>query len=133
MLAGFILPKVIHSIKIQRSILVVILLQSLGLFFISTKSAWLVVPFSYFLIVSHLMWNYIDADIIHKHIPSQIRATVMSGRQLMISFVYLFNPWLMAYLVQTFRWKVFFYFGIIVLVAGLIIAFLGRRHFKNNK
>jgi MFS family permease len=132
-LAGVLLPKLIHSIKIRRSILVVILLQSLGLFFISTKTAWLVVPFSYFLTISHLMWNYVDADIIHKHIPSRIRATVMSGRQLMISFVYLLNPWVMAYLVQTFRWKVFFYFAIIVFAVGLSILFAGRNYLNNSK
>ncbi|MBR9700723.1 MFS transporter [Candidatus Woesearchaeota archaeon] len=132
MIGGVLLPKLVHSLKIRRSIIVVIVLQSVGLLFISTKAILFVAPFSYFLIISHLMWSYIDADIIHKHIPSKIRATAMSGRQSMISFVYLLNPWIMAYLVQTFRWVVFVYSAIAVFVIGIIVLFIGKEYLNNS-
>lgn len=130
LIGGILLPKIVSKLKTKKSIVLIILLQAVGLLFLSTKNIWFVVPFSYFLLISHILWNYVDADIIHKHIPSRIRATAMSGRQLMLSFVFLFNPWLMAYLVQTFKWPVFFYSGIIVFVLGMIIFVLGKKYLK---
>lgn len=108
---GIILPKIIHKLKTIKTTYLVIILQSLSLFSISTGNYLILAPFSYILMLSHTLWNYNDADIVHKHIPSKIRATAMSGRQLMLSAIFLFNPWLMTFLVDKFRWAVFVYEG----------------------
>lgn len=127
-IGGLTFPKIVSKLKVLHSISLVIVMQVLALFFISSGIFWLMAVFSYFLLLSHMLWMYVDADIIHKHIPSNIRATTLSARQMLVSLVFVFNPWLMTYLVQTFALPVFFYFAVIVLVLGSAIAFAGKEH-----
>ena len=90
--------------------------------------------FLYFVIASalilgllHPFWNYIDAHVVHKHIPSNIRATALSARQMIISLLWIPIPWLMGYLVNTFnKQTLFLVFGVVILISGLFVYVLRR-------
>ncbi len=125
-LAGLLFPSLVAKAKAFPSIALVMLMQSLALFFISTGNAWLLVPFSYLMPLSHYLWSYAEAEVIHKHIPSKVRASVLSAKQLVTSSAYLFNPWLMAYLVQKYSFPVFSAFSVIVVAVSLPLLLQGK-------
>ena len=127
---GIALPRLLEKFNHKILLFVVIVAEFLVWVFLGSNNLYLVIVFAYFLILCHQLWNYIDADIIHEHIPSHIRATTISGRQMLISLIWIFNPWLMGYLVNSFNRNYLFpIFAVIILVTALIIFFSRRKHF----
>ncbi|MDO8628341.1 MAG: MFS transporter, partial [Nanoarchaeota archaeon] len=79
-IAGFVLPKLVGKWKKSVSLGWVIGLQVIALVGISLLNPWLMLFLSYGMFLGHMWWNYVEADVIHKVIPSRIRATVLSGK-----------------------------------------------------
>ena len=128
-LGGIFLPKLLNRFNHRTLLLAIIILECVVWLVLGTNNLYAVIIFSYILLMIHQFWNYVDADIIHEHIPSNIRATTLSARQAIISFVWIFNPWLMGYLLDTFNRNYLFpIFGILILLVG-ITAFVSRRKY----
>jgi len=129
---GSFLPKLCEKLSYKKLIFMIIIAEAFVWIFLGFNNLYLVIIFSYFLLLIHQLWNYMDAGIIHEHIPSNIRATTLSARQFLISLVWIFNPWLMGYLVNTFNRNYLFpVFGILILAIGLAI-FISRRKYLNS-
>ena len=126
---GITLPKLLDKFTHKTLLLSIIIIEALVWIILGLNNLYSVIIFSYVLILLHQLWNYIDADIIHKYINSNVRATTLSARQMLISLVWIFNPWLMGYLVNTFSRNIIFpIFGLIILVVTLPI-FLSRKKY----
>ncbi len=118
--AGFLLPKLMNKIGNTASLVSIIVLQVLALWGVSRASPWLMMFLSYGMFLGHMWWGYVEADTMHKFIPSRIRATVLSGKQLLISLIFLFNPWVMAYTVELYNQQVFAVGAGVVVGVGVI-------------
>ena len=128
-IGGMTLPKLLDKFNHKTLLLGIILFEAFIWFVLWSNSLIPVIIFSYMLMIIHQLWNYVDADIIHNHISSHVRATTLSARQMLISLIWVFNPWLMGALVDTFDRNILFpVFGGLVLFVGLFV-FLWR---KNN-
>jgi hypothetical protein len=129
-IGGWVLPKLVKTYKHRTLLLGVVILEALLWVLLGSNSLVFVIASSYVLIMIHQFWNYLDADIVHKHIPSSIRATTLSARQMLTSSIWILNPWAMGYLVKTFsRTWLFPLFGVaILLFAGIVFAF-NKKHF----
>lgn len=128
-IGGMTLPKLLDKFNHKTLLLGIILFEAFIWFVLGSNSLIPVIIFSYMLMIIHQLWNYVDADIIHNHISSHVRATTLSARQMLISLIWVFNPWLMGALVDTFDRNILFpVFGGLVLFVGLFV-FLWR---KNN-
>ncbi|MDD5651393.1 MAG: MFS transporter [Candidatus Nanoarchaeia archaeon] len=129
-IGGLLLPKLVHILKAKKSILFCILFQAVGFISIYSNQKWIMAIGAYSLYISHITWNYVDADLIHKHIPSKIRASTLSARQMLGSLIYIPNPWLMAWLVQIYSTKIFLIFAILVVFINMIVFYFGKRYYK---
>ncbi len=128
-IGGFTLPKLLDKFSHKTLLLSIIVIEFLVWTFLGTNSLYAVIIFAYVFILVHQLWYYVDADIIHKHIKSNVRATTLSARQMLISIVWIFNPWLMGYLVNTFNRTILFsIFGIATLIIALSV-FLYRKKY----
>ncbi|MBI5064722.1 MFS transporter [Candidatus Woesearchaeota archaeon] len=129
-IGGIFLPKLLNIFSHRTLLFGVIILECIVWFVLGTNNLYAVIIFSSILLLMHQFWNYIDADIIHEHIPSNIRATTLSARQAIISFVWIFNPWFMGYLLDTFNRNYLFpIFGILILLIGIIVFISRRKYF----
>ncbi len=128
-IGGLTLPKLLNKFGHKTLLAGVVIAQALTWWILGTNNLYAVVIFSYSLILWRQFWTYIDADIIHKHIHSSVRATTLSARQMIISAIFIFNPWMMGYLVNSISRNILFpIFGLIVLIiAGSV--FLARRKY----
>lgn len=128
-IGGVTLPKLLDKFSHERLLGAIILLEFITWIILGTNSLYGIVIFSYLLLLIHQFWNYVDADIIHDHISSHVRATTLSARQMVISILWIFNPWLMGHLVNTFSRNILFpVFGGIVLIFTAIV-FLSRKKY----
>lgn len=126
-IGGIYLPKLVEKIDYKKLIVVTIILEAITFMILGTNFLYFVIASAIILGLLHPFWNYIDAHIIHEHIPSNIRATVLSARQMIISLVWVPIPWLMGYLVNTFdKQSLFLTFGIIILISGLFVFFIRK-------
>lgn len=129
-LGGMTLPKLLNKFNHKTLLLGAVLIEFLVWLVLGTNSLYAVIIFAYILVLVHQFWNYLEADIIHKHIPSNIRATTISAQRMLISLVWVFNPWLMGFLVNSFDRNVLFpIFGVAVLLLAGAVFFLRKRHF----
>ena len=132
-LGGFFLPKLLTKLNHKTLLASIIIIEATVWVFLGLNNLYIVAIFSYLLLLLHQLWNYVDADIVHKHIPSSIRATTLSARQMLISIVWIFNPWLMGYLVNTFNRNYLFpIFGVIILVVAATIFIARRKYIDDN-
>ncbi len=126
---GFFLPKLLNKFHHKTLIISMIILESIVWLVLGSHNLYSVIIFSYILILIHQLWNYVDADIIHKHISSQVRATTLSARQMIINTLLVFNPWLLGYLINsTSRSILYPTFGVIILIFASITFFFRRKH-----
>lgn len=129
-MGGLFLPKLLNKFSHKTLLLAIIIFECIVWLVLGTNNLYAVIIFSYTLLLIHQFWNYVDADIIHEHIPSNIRATTLSARQAIISLVWIFNPWLMGYLLDTFnRTYLFPVFGILTLLIGITVFVSRRKYF----
>lgn len=132
-LGGFFLPKLLTKLNHKTLLAGIIIIEAMVWILLGLNNLYIVIIFSYLLLLLHQLWNYVDADIIHKHIPSNIRATTLSARQMLISIVWIFNPWLMGYLVNTFNRNYLFpIFGVIILAVAATIFIARRKYIDDN-
>ncbi len=121
-LGGIFLPKLLNIFRHRNLLFGIIILEAIVWLILGSNNLYSVIVFSYLLIILHQLWNYVDADIIHKHISSHVRATTLSARQMIINALFVFNPWMMGYLVNSIDRTILYpIFGIIVLIFSLII------------
>ena len=129
-IGGIVLPKLLKKFNHKMLLGAIIIIEFLVWLVIGSNSLYAVIIFSYILILAHQFWNYVYADIVHKHIPSHIRATTLSANQMMISIIWIFNPWLMGYLMNTFNRNILFpIFSMLILIIGLGVFFSRRKYF----
>ena len=128
-LGGVTLPKLLDKFSHKTLLFSIIIIEFLVWLILGFNNLYAVIIFAYVLILLHQFWNYVDADIIHEHISSHVRATTLSARQMLISLVWVFNPWVMGYLVNTFSRNILFpIFGFIILIVALSI-FISRKQY----
>ena len=126
---GVALPRLLDKFSHKTLLGAIIFLEVITWVILGTNNLYAVIIISYVLLLIHQLWNYVDADIIHDHISSNVRATTLSARQMVISILWVFNPWLMGYLVNTFSRNILFpIFGGIVLLTATIV-FLSRKKY----
>ncbi len=126
---GLLLPGLVKKQQHATLFFWVIFLESLVMVGLGADWLWVAIASSYLMLFAHSLWYYLDADIIHEHIPSNIRATTLSARQMGISLIWIFNPGLMGYLVSTFdRAYLFPVFGVIILVTSISVFLLRKRY-----
>jgi len=129
-IAGIALPKLLDKFNHKVLLITIIFLEAVTWIILGTHSLHAIIIFSYILLLIHMLWNYVDADIIHDHIKSHVRATTLSARQMLISIIWIFNPWFMGYLMNTFsRTTLFPIFGLIVLLVGMTLFLSRKKHF----
>ncbi|MBL7147354.1 MAG: MFS transporter [Nanoarchaeota archaeon] len=129
-IGGVTLPKLLDKFSHKTLLLSIIIIEFLVWIILGMNNLYAVIIFAYILILLHQLWNYVDADIIHDHISSHVRATTLSARQMLISLIWIFNPWVMGYLVNTFNRNILFpIFGFIILIAALSIFLSRKRYF----
>lgn len=129
-LGGVFLPKLLNKFRHRTLLFGIVILESIVWLTLGSNNLYLVIIFSYILILLHQFWNYVDADIIHEHISSQVRATTLSARQMIIDALFVFNPWMMGYLVNSIDRTILYpIFGLIILVVALIAFFSRRKYF----
>ncbi|MBI4144121.1 MFS transporter [Candidatus Woesearchaeota archaeon] len=129
-IGGLFLPLLLKRFSHFSLFAFIVILEASSWLFLGSDSLFFVIIFSYVLLLIHQLWVYVDGDAIHKHIPSRLRASVLSGRQTVLSILFVFNPWLMGWLVNTFpRSSLFGIFAGIVLVLGAFVLFIRRRLF----
>lgn len=129
-LGGLFLPKLLKKFSHKTLLLFLIIIECVIWLIFGTNNLYAIIIFSYLVILIHQFWNYIDADIVHKHIPSHIRATTLSARQMIISFIWIFNPWFLGYLLDTFNRNYLFpIFGLIVLVIAGLVFLIRRKYY----
>lgn len=130
-IGGAIFPILPKKIKPKYLFLLMIILEAIIWLLLGKNSLAIVIASSYALLLIHELWNYVDADIIHKHIKSEIRATVLSARQMLINLVFIFNPWLMGYLTNHYDRTILFpVFGIVVLIVAIPIYLTRKKYLK---
>jgi len=126
-IGGIYLPKIVEKFNYKKLIALTIILEAITFMILGTNFLYFVIASAIILGLLHPFWNYIDAYIIHKHIPSNIRATALSARQMIISLIWIPIPWLMGYLVNTFdKQNLFISFGSLILIIGLSVFFIRR-------
>lgn len=126
-IGGIYLPKLVEKFDYKKLIVITIILEAVTFMVLGTNFLYFVIASALILGLLHPFWNYIDAHVIHEHIPSNIRATALSARQMMISLVWIPIPWIMGYLVNTFnRQTLFLVFGMIILLSGLFVYVLRK-------
>ncbi|MBI4980570.1 MFS transporter [Candidatus Woesearchaeota archaeon] len=129
-LGGVTLPKLLDKFSHKTLLFSIIIIEFLVWLILGFNNLYAVIIFAYILFLLHQFWNYVDADIIHEHISSHVRATTLSARQMLISLVWIFNPWVMGYLVNTFSRNILFpIFGVIILIVALSIFISRKRYF----
>ena len=129
-IGGIFLPRLLNLASHRTLLLATIIFESAVWLVLGTNNLYVIIIFSFIILLIHQFWNYIDADIIHEHIPSHIRATTLSARQAIISSVWIFNPWLMGYLLDTFdRNYLFPIFGTLIFIIGAAVFVSRRKYF----
>jgi len=126
-IGGIYLPKLVEKFDYKKLIVIIIILEAVTFMILGTNFLYFVIASALILGLLHPFWNYIDAHVVHKHIPSNIRATALSARQMIISLLWIPIPWLMGYLVNTFnKQTLFLVFGVVILISGLFVYVLRR-------
>ncbi len=127
---GIFLPKLLDKFNHKKLLFGIVILEGIVWFTLGSNNLYTVIIFSYILILLHQLWNYVDADIIHEHIHSQVRATTLSARQMIINLLFVFNPWLMGYLVNSIDRTILYpVFGLIIFVVASTAFFFRRKNF----
>lgn len=128
---GIYLPKVVKKFNYRKLLLLLIILQAVAWYLMGGSNLYAVILSAYIMMQIHQFWNYIDADIIHKHISSHVRASTISARQMLISTMFIPVPWFLGYLVNNYpRKELFAVFAFTTLTLSLIIYFARRKWFK---
>ncbi len=129
-LGGLFLPKMLNYFSHRTLLMSIIVIQVIAWVTLGSNNLWFVIIFSFIFLLLRQLWNYVDADIIHKHIKSDVRASTLSARQMMISGIWIFIPWLMGYLVNTYNRNILFpIFGGIILLVAFPIYLARKKHF----
>jgi len=127
-IGGIFLPKLVDRFDYKKLILITIVLEAITFMILGSNQLYFVIVSAIILGLLHPFWNYIDAYVVHEHIPSSMRATALSARQMIISLIWVPVPWILGYLVHTFdKQYLFLTFGIIILIAGVSV-FLIRKN-----
>jgi MFS family permease len=132
LLQGLLIPHIIHKMKSTTFIFIIILTHAVGLIFLSNKSLWVVFPLSYLILNSRNLLYYSENDVIHDHIPSKIRATVISARSLIISLLLAIATIIMTKLVEIFSINIYVFFGIISFILCNFVLIFNRKHLDQN-
>ena len=126
-IGGIYLPKIVERVDYKKLIFLTIILEAITFTVLGTNFLYFVIASAIIMGLLHPCWNYIDAHIVHEHIPSNLRATALSARQMIISLIWVPIPWMMGYLVNTFdKQYLFFTFGIIILLTGMGVFFIRK-------